>query len=64
MVNVNIGMEKTYSLHLSGLSEYQINFLMSAMQNSPLGYSPNEEPQEEAELREAIFNKCKQVLNG
>ena len=62
MVNVNIASEKTYSIQINGLKEYQVLFLMSAFQNSPVGHHPNDEPREEAELREAIFAKCKQVL--
>lgn len=64
MANVNIGMEKTYSLHMSGLSEYQVKFLAGVFQNSPMGYHMCDEPEEEAELRKAIFDKCRQVLNG
>ena len=62
MVNVNIASEKTYSIQINGLTEYQVLFLMNAFQNSPLGHHPNGEPLEEAELRKAIFDKCKQVL--
>ena len=62
MANVNIASEKTYSIQINGLTEYQVLFLMNAFQNSPLGYHPNDEPQEEAELRKVIFDKCKQVL--
>lgn len=64
MANVNIGMEKTYSLHLSGLSEYQIRYLASVFQNSPMGYHMCDESGEEAELRKAIFEKCNQVLTN
>lgn len=64
MANVNIGVEKTYSLHLSGLSEYQVKFLAGVFQNSPMGYHMcDDEPEEEAELRKAIFEKCKQILS-
>lgn len=62
MVNVNIASEKTYSIQINGLTEYQVLFLMNAFQNSPLGHHPNDEPREEAELRKAIFDKCKQIL--
>lgn len=62
MANVNIASEKTYSIQINGLTEYQVLFLMNAFQNSPLGHHPNDEPQEESELRKAIFDKCKQVL--
>lgn len=62
MANVNIASEKTYSIQINGLTEYQVLFLMNAFQNSPLGHHPNDEPQKEAELRKAIFDKCKQVL--
>ena len=62
MVNVNIASEKTYSIQINGLTEYQVLFLMNAFQNSPVGHHPNAEPREEAELRKAIFDKCKQVL--
>lgn len=64
MAKVNIESEKTYSLHLTGLTEYQILFLQAVFQNSPLGYHMCDEPTEEAELRRAIFEKCKQVHNG
>lgn len=62
MVNVNIASEKTYSIQINGLTEYQVLFLMNAFQNSPVGHHPNDEPLEEAELRKTIFDKCKQVL--
>ena len=62
MANVNIASEKTYSIQINGLTEYQVLFLMSAFQNSPVGHHSNDEPLEEAELRKAIFDKCKQVL--
>lgn len=62
MANVNIASEKTYSIQINGLTEYQVLFLMNAFQNSPVGHHSNDEPQEEAELRKAIFDKCKQVL--
>jgi hypothetical protein len=62
MANVNIASEKTYSIQINGLTEYQVLFLMNAFQNSPVGHHPNDEPQEEAELRKTIFDKCKQVL--
>lgn len=62
MANVNIASEKTYSIQINGLTEYQVLFLMNAFQNSPVGHHPNDEPQEEAELRKDIFDKCKQVL--
>ncbi len=62
MVNVNIASEKTYSIQINGLTEYQVLFLMNAFQNSPVGHHPNDEPLGEAELRKAIFDSCKQVL--
>ena len=62
MANVNIASETTYSIQISGLTEYQVLFLMNAFQNSPVGHHPNDEPQEEAELRKAIFDKCNQIL--
>lgn len=62
MANVNIASEKTYSIQINGLTEYQVLFLMNAFQNSPVGHHPNDEPREESELRKAIFDKCKQVL--
>lgn len=62
MANVNIASEKTYSIQINGLTEYQVLFLMNAFQNSPVGHHLNDEPREEAELRKAIFDKCKQVL--
>ena len=62
MANVNVSSEKTYSIQINGLTEYQVLFLMNAFQNSPVGHYPNDEPREEAELRKAIFDKCKQVL--
>lgn len=62
MANVNIASEKTYSIQINGLTEYQVLFLMNAFQNSPIGHHPNDELREEAELRKAIFDKCKQVL--
>ena len=62
MANVNIASEKTYSIQINGLTEYQVLFLMSVFPNSPVGHPPNDEPLEEAELSKAIFDKCKQFL--
>lgn len=63
MANVNIASEKTYSIQINGLTEYQVLFLMNAFQNSPVGHHPNDEPESELELRKAIYKACNAVLN-
>lgn len=64
MARVCIDESTTYSIRLTELTEEQVRFLACAFQNSPNGYSPEEEPKEEAELRRAIFEQCKLVLCG
>lgn len=55
--------EKRYSLRLDDLTVHQVNFLRDISQNSPMGYdNPNDEPHDERELRQAIFEACKQIL--
>lgn len=61
MAKVIISTDKRYSLHLSDLSEYQIKFIQAVFQNSPNGYHLADEPDEERELREAIFAKCAEL---
>lgn len=64
MAKVSVSASKTFNITLEGLSEYQVKFLASVFQNSPLGYHLCDEPVEEGVLRKAIFEQCKQALNG
>lgn len=64
MAKVSVCTTKRYDLHLEGLSESQVLFLQATFQNSPQGYHLADEPQEEMELRRAIFEACNRELNG
>lgn len=64
MAKAELYVEKRYSLRLDDLTIHQVNFLRGVFQNSPMGYNhPNDEPMDERELRNAIFEACKKILS-
>ena len=64
MANATVKNKKQYSITIDGLSEEDLLILASFMQNSPFGYSPHEEPEEERGLRKVIFEACKSALDS
>lgn len=63
MAKATVTTNSVYSITLSDLTERDIQTLRSYMQNSPHGYDPNEEPEDEWKLREAIHDACIEALN-
>lgn len=64
MANATVKNKTQYSITIDGLSEEDLLILAGFMQNSPFGYSPQEEPEKERELRKVIFEACKSALDS
>lgn len=61
MANAILVTKSNYSLQLNNLTFEQIIALKALVQNPPHGVKPEEETQLNRELREIIWNACKNV---
>ncbi|APD19099.1 hypothetical protein BK812_0035 [Pectobacterium phage A38] len=61
MANASLITTSSYSLQLNNLSAEQVVALKVLVQNPPSGVKPEQETQPHKELREVIWNACKNV---